>query len=378
MRAMLRLRRMIRKELLQLRRDPTMGRIIFIAPILQLFVFGYAVSFDVDNLATAVCDLDRSQASRQVVQRMVGSGYFTVVAESESPAELDRLLDTRKARVVVWFPPGFQRDLLAGARPQLQAVFDASDSNTAGVGSGYLSNVVDQFGRQYMPRRIARLAPGTRALASVELRPRIWFNPELRSVDYMVPGVLALILMVVTAVLTSLAIAREREAGTLEQLIVTPLRPWELIVGKLLPFVGIGFVDAVLVVLLARYWFHVPLRGSLFLLLVLTIPYLMNTLGMGLLISTVSRTQQQALMTAFFFLLPMVLLSGFIFPIANMPRALQVITYALPLRYFLEIVRGIFLRGAGPGLLWVQALPLLGLGTILLTAAVWRFRKNLE
>ena len=238
--------------------------------------------------------------------------------------------------------------------------------------------MVEQFSREYLPQRISRLAPGVRALPEVELRPRVWFNPELRSVNYMVPAVLAMILMVVTGILTALAVVREREAGTLEQLIVTPLRPWELIVGKLLPFVGIGFVDAVLVVLMARYWFRVPLRGSLVFLLFITVPYLMNTLGTGLLISTVSRTQQQALMTAFFFLLPMVLLSGFIFPIANMPRALQAITYAMPLRYFLEIVRGIFLRGAGPGVLWPQGLALLGLGTLLLGTAVWRLRKHLE
>jgi ABC-2 type transport system permease protein len=375
---MLRLRRMIRKEFLQLRQDPTMARIVFVAPVLQLLIFGYAVSFDVNNLTTAVCDLDRSPASRALVQRMVGSGYFRVVAEVQSPRELDRLLDMGHAQVAVSLPRGLQRELLAGQRPQVQALFDASDSNTAGVGSGYLTGVVEQFGQEYLAERMSRLAPGVRALPQVELRPRVWFNPELRSVDYMVPAVLAQILMVVTGVLMSLAVVREREAGTLEQLIVTPLRPWELIVGKLLPFVAIGFVDAVLVVLMALYWFHVPLRGSLFLLLCMTIPYLMNTLGMGLLISTVSRTQQQALMTAFFFLLPMVLLSGFIFPIANMPHALQVVTYALPLRYFLEIVRGIFLRGAGPGILWPQGLALLGLGTLLLGTAVWRFRKHLD
>jgi len=255
---------------------------------------------------------------------------------------------------------------------------DGTNSTTAGVVLGYASGVLKKYSEEVLSERLQRLSTQWIRLSIIEERTRVWFNPELRSVNYMVPGVLCTILLVVTMVLTSMAIVREREIGTLEQIIVTPVRATELVAGKTIPFVLIGFVDIVLILLVAMLWFHVPLRGSLLLLFALALVFLLTTLGLGLFISTVSHTQQQAMMTAFFIMLPSILLSGFMFPIENMPRVIQWVTYLIPLRYFLNIVRGIFLKGVGIEVLWGDALMLLVLGLTLFAMASLRFTKRLE
>jgi len=288
------------------------------------------------------------------------------------------LMDSGRVQAGVHIPRGFARRLARGESAPLQVIVDGTDSTTAGMVLGYASGVLKKYSEEVLSERLQRLSTQWIRLSIIEERTRVWFNPELRSVNYMVPGVLWTILLVVTMVLTSMAIVREREIGTLEQIIVTPVRATELMAGKTIPFVLIGFVDIVLILLVAMLWFHVPLRGSLLLLFALALVFLLTTLGLGLFISTVSHTQQQAMMTAFFIMLPSILLSGFMFPIENMPRVIQWVTYLIPLRYFLNIVRGIFLKGVGIEVLWGDALMLLVLGLTLFAMASLRFTKRLE
>jgi ABC-2 type transport system permease protein len=373
-----RIRHLIRKEFIQLRRDPRMLRLVIIAPVIQLIIFGYAVTTDIKHIPTAVIDADRSRESRELVARFSNTGYFEVVTLLERPQDLVALMDSGRVQAGVHIPRGFARSLARGESAPLQVIVDGTDSTTAGMVLGYASGVLKKYSEEVLSERLQRLSTQWIRLSIIEERTRVWFNPELRSVNYMVPGVLCTILLVVTMVLTSMAIVREREIGTLEQIIVTPVRATELVAGKTIPFVLIGFVDIVLILLVAMLWFHVPLRGSLLLLFALALVFLLTTLGLGLFISTVSHTQQQAMMTAFFIMLPSILLSGFMFPIENMPRVIQWVTYLVPLRYFLNIVRGIFLKGVGIEVLWGDTLMLLVLGLTLFAMASLRFTKRLE
>jgi len=353
-------------------------RLVIIAPVIQLIIFGYAVTTDITHIPAAVIDADRSRESRELVARFSNTGYFEVVAVLDRPQDLVALMDSGRVQAGVHIPRGFARSLARGESAPLQVIVDGTDSTTAGMVLGYASGVLKKYSEEVLSERLQRLSTQWIRLSIIEERTRVWFNPELRSVNYMVPGVLCTILLVVTMVLTSMAIVREREIGTLEQIIVTPVRATELVAGKTIPFVLIGFVDIVLILLVAMLWFHVPLRGSLLLLFALALVFLLTTLGLGLFISTVSHTQQQAMMTAFFIMLPSILLSGFMFPIENMPRVIQWVTYLIPLRYFLNIVRGIFLKGVGIEVLWGDALMLLVLGLTLFAMASLRFTKRLE
>ncbi|HEX7124814.1 MAG TPA: ABC transporter permease [Thermodesulfobacteriota bacterium] len=381
-----RVKHMLIKEFIQILRDPRMKAVIFVTPVLQLLVFGYAVTTDVTEIPTAVADLDRSQQTREIVRRFESSGYFRVVRRVADARDLRALLDRGTVKAALQFDPGFTTDLQRGRTASLQILVDGTDSNTASVVMDYANRIVARYNQDAAPaaRAAARLAVGTApgpertALPSVDLRTRAWYNPDLESRNYNVPAVIAIIVMLTSLLLTSMAIVREREIGTMEQLMVTPIRPADLILGKTLPFALIGFFDVALITAVAVLWFAVPIAGSLLLLLGATALYLASTLGIGLFISTVSRTQQQALMSTFFVYLPAVLLSGFMFPIANMPPAIQYLTYVNPLRYFLVIIRGIFLKGNGPDVLWPQMLALSVLGVIVLTASTLRFRKRLD
>jgi len=354
-----------------------MLRLVIVAPIIQLLIFGYAVTTDIKHIPTAVVDADRSRQSRELVVRFSNTGYFEVITVLERPQDLAPLMDSGKVQTGIHIPRGFAKSLARGESAPLQIIVDGTDSTTAGMVLGYASGVLKRYSEEVMGERLQRLKARLTRLPLVEERARVWFNPELKSVNYMVPGVLCTILLIVTMVLTSMAIVREREIGTLEQIIVTPIRATELMVGKTLPFVLIGFVDMVLILLVATLWFRVPLRGSLLLLFALAVVFLLTTLGLGLFISTVSRTQQQAMMTAFFIMLPSILLSGFMFPIENMPHVIQWLTYLIPLRYFLNIVRGIFLKGVGLEVLWGDAMALLAIGLVLFTMASVRFTKRM-
>ena len=371
---MQRLRCLVRKEFQELRMNPRLFGLVIIAPIIQLTMLGYAATTDVRDVPLAIADGDRSQASRELIARFEASPNFTLVDTVTTVAEIDDMLERGTASLALSIPAGYGEYIRGGQPVRVQIIADGTDSNSTNVALGYAASLIGGYAQDLVE------ASGRQQGASgspIDARIRVWFNPELESRHFMIPGVLALILLIITANLAAMAIVREKELGTLEQLNVTPLRRWELIVGKLLPYGLIALIDVLLVVAVAVLWFEVPLRGSFFLLFALSLLYALCTLSLGLFISTVSETQQQAMMTAtFFFLTPMIYLSGFIFPIENMPAVIQPLTYLIPLRYFLIIVRGIFLKGIGLDLLWPQAAALTAWGSVVLTLAVLRSRKR--
>lgn len=380
-----RIKQMVIKEFIQVLRDRRMKAVIFLVPVIQLMVFGYAVTTDVNNVSTAFYDLDRSSESRELARRLESSGYFTIAHTPESPDEVTDLLDRGKVLCAIQINRGFGSDLRKGIPVEVQVLADGTDSNTATVAVNYLNSIVIKYaedvGAQIASRIISLDKVYTEELmggkGALDLRPRAWYNPDLRSRNYNVPGVIALMIMLICLLLTSMAIVREREIGTMEQLMVTPLRPAELMIGKTVPFAIIGFFDMFLVTAVGVFWFDIPIRGSLFLLTASTAIYLLSVLGVGLFISTISKTQQQALMATFLFFAPAVLLSGFMFPIENMPEIIQYGTYLNPLRYFLVIIRGVFLKGTGIDILWPQMIALLILGMTVMTVSSLRFKKRL-
>jgi len=365
-----RLRHLMRKELLQLRRDRRMLGMLVMAPLIQLFIFGYAVSLDIKHIPLVVCDRDRRAESRELVASFARSGCFELQGSVDSPSQLDRPLASGRALVGLYIPADFSKRRARGEAAPVQVLLDGTDMNSAGVAAGYTAALIADHARRWSRPDLAAMP--------VEHHPRVWYNPQLRSVNYMVPAVICMILATVMTAVTAMALVREREMGTLEQLIVTPISSVELMLGKTLPFAGIGLVDVCLVVLLARYWFGVTVAGSVALLFLSAAIFLLTTLGLGLFISTVSRTQQQAMLTAFFVIMPSVILSGFMFPIENMPRAIQWVTYTIPLRYFVTIVRGIFLQGIGIEVLWGQLAALVALGGAIFALSAARFQKRLE
>ena len=381
---MQRLRCLVRKEFLELRQNPRLFGIVIVAPIIQLTMLGYAASTDVKDVPVVVADGDRSPASRTLIARFDASRNFTIVDTVTTVAEVDHYLQRGDAWIALAIPAGYGTAIESRRPVALQVIADGSDSNSTTVALGYATALVGEYAAEIMrgspPPAAAETPAGQTPPAqagAIDLRVRVWFNSQLESRYFMIPGVLALLLLIVTSNLASMAIVREKELGTLEQLNVTPLRRWELIVGKLLPYGVIALIDVLLVTAVAVFWFEVPLRGSFLLLLAMSLIYVLCTLSLGLFISTVSDTQQQAMMTAtFFFLTPMIYLSGFIFPIENMLHAIQYATYLIPLRYFLVIVRGIFLKGIGLDLLWPQAAALAAWGFVVLGLAVMRSRKR--
>ena len=366
-----RLRQMVIKEFIQVLRDKRLRFFVIVPPIVQLLVFGYVVTMDINNADMAVLDLDRSTASRDLVRRFEASGYFTVTRNLAKEGEVQEVLDAGKVLCALQIDRGFSRDLRRGGPAEVQLILDGTDSNAAGVVQGYANQIVARLQREQIAVR-AR-GPGL----PVDLRTRNWYNPDLRSRNYNVPAVMATIITLVCLMLTSLSVVREREMGTMEQLMVSPLRPGELMLGKTIPFAVISFFDMVVVAVLGVLWFEVPVRGSILVLLPGVALHLLSVLGIGLFISTFARTQQQALMGAILFYMPSILLSGFVFPIKNMPEPFQYLTLLNPMRYFLVIIRGVFLKGNGMDILWPQMAALLVLGLIVITLSAFRFRKRL-
>ena len=373
-----RLRAMLIKEFIQVFRDPRMRIVLFVLPALQTVIFGYAVNMDVSDIPTAVFDRDNSSESRELTAIMASSGHFRVTERIGSDAEARALLDRGRVRVVVGIEHGFSEQLRRGETAPLQLLLDGTDSNTAGVIMGYLARLAMGYNSRLQADYTARHRGQALRIGRVELASRAWFNPNLESPPFYVPAVITNILFVITMLLSSMAIVREKEIGTIEQVIVTPIRKGEFILGKTLPFVLIGYIDVFLISAVGALVFNVPLRGSLWLLFLATTLFLMSSLGIGLLISTVSRTQQQAMMTAFFVIFPAMLLSGFAFPIENMPPAVQWLTLLNPLRFYMVVIRGIFLKGVGLAILWPQLVALAAIGLTVLLVAVMRFRKTLE
>ncbi len=365
---------MVWKELLELRQDRRMLPIVFVAPVRQLNILGYAATTDVRHVPMVVVDEDRTPASRDLIERFNASPYFNVKAVLANADEVAPHFERSDAWLALSIPVGYGQKTGSAQPTTVQILADGTDANSTNIALSYAANLVAAYAGDLAA---SHRPPGARVPAGLSADIRVWFNPQLESRFFMVPGVLALLLIVMTVVLASMGIVREKELGTLEQLNVTPLRRWQLIVGKLLPYGLIGIIDIFLVVGIAVWWFRVPLLGSFWLLFALTLVFLLTTLGLGLFVSTVSQNQQQAMMTAvFFFVVPMMYLSGFVFPIESMPAWIRPVTYLSPLRYYLVIVRGIFLKGIGLETLWPQALALLAWGLTILGLATIRSRKT--
>ena len=367
------------KEFLELKRDRSARFRLLVPPIVQMVLFGYAATFEVFNVSTAVLDQDHSQESRALIAAFTNSSRFKVTTVAKARPDVQDAIERSDAQVGIVVPPGFAELLRKGQTSPVQILVDGTNSNTALIALGYVGQIAGSFGQDYaldLAQRTGR-ALG-RPLVHVTMEERYWYNPNLNSRWFFVPGVIGTLTLVTIVNLTAFAIVREREVGTLEQILVTPIRPVEFIIGKTLPFFLIGLVEVSIAAGVGMLWFHVPFEGDPLVLLLGTCLFLLSTLAIGLLISTLCMTQQQAFASNFFVLNPMFILSGFSFPISTMPEVLQWFTYVDPLRYFLVIIRGTYLKGVGMGVLWPQMLALAALGLGLLAIAVLRFRKSLD
>ncbi len=369
---------LMRKEFIQIVRDPRTLAITFAMPVLQLFLLGYAATNDVRNVSLAVWDQDRSYASRQLLDAYRAADYFHLDYDAGSEAEVRRLIDIGAARGGLIIPPGYAARLAAGEPAQVAMVIDGSDPTIAGTALSAASMIGQTKAQNLVVARAAARGQSALTQLPVEVRTQVWYNPDLRSSYYMIPALIGLILMMLTTLLTSTSIVRERERGTIEQLIVTPLRSLELVVGKLAPYVIVALIDMVEILAAGVLMFGVPINGSLPLLLLLSGLFLVTTLGLGLFVSTISHTQQEAMLTSMFFLLPSIFLSGFLFPLAAMPWYLQAASYAIPLRYFLVIARGIILKGVAVDALWSEVIALSIFAVVIMGGAASRFHKRLD
>ena len=380
-----RIMEIVRKEFRQTLREPRMRGMLLGPPLIQMLIFGYAVNLDVEHIKIGWMDMDRSIESRELEKRFSSTSYFEIAYRATSEREAQDLLDRGRVQAVVRIAQGFDADISHGRQTELQVLLDGSNSNTASIIGSYATAIVarrnqELLMRQQMSKLVGRTQQGPVLLRipSINAERRVWFNPELRSRNYFVPGVIVNIIMLVTLSLTAMSIVREKEIGTMEQIMVTPIRPIELMLGKTIPFAIIGFCDTALVTAIALGIFHVPFRGSYLLLIGASALFLLTTLGAGLFISTISDTQQQSMMATFFFFQPAFMLSGFTFPIRNMPEPVQWFTYLNPLRYFMQVVRGVFLKGSGVDVLWPQLAMMAIFGVTILTLSAMRFHKRLD
>jgi ABC-2 type transport system permease protein len=364
-----------RKELLHIVRDKRTLVIVFVIPIFQLFALGYAFTTDFQHLRIAVLDADRTPQSRALLEAYRVSTYFDIAAYVSSEAELGGLVDRGEVYAGIVIPASYGADVTAGRVADVAFIIDGSDPTVANTVLSASQQIGQAESMRLIEQRTGRSLTG---IAALRVSPRVWYNPEMRNSNFMVPGVIAMILSMITMLLTSMAIVREREQGTLEQLIVTPIRPIELVVGKVLPYVLLAFFDVLEVLVIGVFWFGVPVHGSLFLLLALSALFLVTSLGLGIFFSSLASTQQEAMMLTFLVMLPSIFLAGFLFPIEAMPRALQWFSYVVPLRYMLVIVRGIMLKGVGLGVLSDQVIALVIFGVVIMVVAATRFRKRLE
>lgn len=366
------------KELIQVFRDRRLRITLILPPIFQLIIFGYAANLDVQHLPMAIRDLDQSVDSRELISRFGSSKYFDIIAYPVHLKEIEGLIKKGKITFSMEIPSGFSKKIKKGETVAIQILVDGTESNTALIALGYVSRILSEYSNQVIFSRLNQEGMGRFEEVGVELEPRIWFNPNLESRFFYVPGVIASIAFLIPIILTAQAIVREREMGTLEQIMVTPIRPWELILGKTLPFAMIGFLDILLIAFIGVFWFKIPFRGNLFTLLFGSLLFLTSSVGIGLFISTICTTQQQAQISTFFFVMPAFILSGFAFPLENMPQWLQYFTYISPLRYFLIIIRGIFLKGIGLSVLWPHMGALAILGGFMIALSSMRFQKRLK
>lgn len=369
----------VKKEFLQFRRDPKMFAMILISPVVQLIFLGYAANFDVNVVHTAVFDQDKTITSRQFIEKFKGSGYFETDYYVDNYKKLQTLIDNHKIIFGLVIPKDFEKKIERNETAPVQAIFDGSDGNTASISAGYVQLIAGDYSKSILTKFKDKSGNLISPAGSVEAKVRVWYNPELKTRNFMVPGIVGLLLMIVTLILTSLAIVKEKEVGTLEQLIVTPIKSYQLLIGKLIPFALLGFVAEIIVLTAMVFVFNIPVRGSLVFLFFTTSLYILSTLGLGLFVSTISKTQQQAMMLAIFVvMLPMIYLSGFAFPIENMPKIIQYVTYLIPLRYFMVIIRGIILKGIGFADLWFETSMLFLIGIVIIFLSSLRFKKRLD
>ncbi len=371
--------RIVIKEFQQFKRDPKMFGIVLVAPVIQLIFLGYAATFDLKQVDVALFNMDKSSLSRQLSEDVISSGYFNIAYDINDYNIASKLIDEGKVTFVIVIPSGFEKKIERNESAPLQLLIDASDGNKASITFGYMQGIVGQFSQKIMLEKFNHT--GIKQLPAGKLEPevRVWYNPTMHTRNFMVPGIVALILMIITTTLTSLAIVKERESGTLEQLIVTPIKPYQLILGKIIPFLILAFVGLLLVLTAMYLLFGIGVRGNLPFLLFASFLVTLLGLGLGLFVSTISKTQQQAMMASVFvILMPMIYLSGFAFPIDNMPEIIQYITYLIPLRYFITILRGVVLKGIGFTELWFDTSMLLLMSIAVLVLSAMRFRKRLE
>jgi ABC-2 type transport system permease protein len=368
----------VRKEFLQIFRDPMMLRIIFLVPLIQLFILGYTITLDVRNVGLVVRDEDKSELSRQLVEKVINSRRFRIVGYEQSQPELKSYFEHSLASVSLAIPRGFEEDVLNGRRPELQVLLDGVDSNTSAVAMGYLQRIIGSLEVKFPPASLLKLGNPTSEQLRIDSRVRVWFNPNLESKFYILPGIVAFLLTMTTTILTGLGIVREREIGTLEQLNVTPIRSYQLILGKTIPFAILGFVLFLMGLSVVSFWYGIHMAGSLLLLLLFAFIFLLTTLGVGLFVSTLASTQLEAVFITFFFIIFALLMSGLFAPIHNMPPIVQKLTYLNPLRYFIEIIRGIYLKGSGLEYLWKDGLILLGCGSAIMSLSILRFKKRVD
>jgi ABC-2 type transport system permease protein len=367
---------LVKKELRQVSRDINMLRVIFVVPMIQLMVLGYAITTDIKNLDILICDFDNSAISRDLIERFSHSEYFTFIDASAAPGHIEKYLFTGKAVIALTIPKNFARDLKKKDAPEIQILLDGQNSNTSAVALGYCNRILLEFMQDSIKNDLRHTPAFARSVHTISPVSRVWYNPELKSVYYMIPGIISILLTIITMLLTSLAIVKEREIGTLEQLMVTPLSSGQIIAGKTIPFAFLGLMEMSIAMTFGVLWFKVPIVGSLPLLALLSAAFILTTLGLGIFISTLVNTQQQALFISWFFLVTFILLSGFFYPIENMPGWVQIMTLGNPLRYFIEILRELFLKGAGLNVLWPELLSLLTLGITIFTLATLRFHKR--
>jgi len=373
----------MRKEFKQMLRDVRMRMILFAAPVFMLLLFGYAVNTDVKNIRFAVYDEDKTLMSREFTGEFSASGYFQYYASVSSAREIDTLLDTMQVEMIFHIPSGFEEELRSGGDVNIQLLIDGADASRANVIIAYANAVTNSYALELFEKKLALKIISRRGLPvtlkkTIELKERFWFNPELSSRNFFLPAILGLIITMITITLTSMSIVKEREMGTMEQLIVTPIHALELIAGKTIPFMAVSLIDTVVVTTIMLLWFNVPFLGSFIFMLICSLGFILFTSAVGVYISTISRTQQQALLSVFLFFMPAMLLSGFVFPISSMPQVIRWLTLLNPLRYYIRIVRGIFLKGVGINILWPDLLALFCMGFVLIIFSTRRFRKHLE
>jgi ABC-2 type transport system permease protein len=373
-----RLSSLIRKEFLQILRDPRTLYITFAIPVIQIFLLGYTATTDVRNVPLAVFDQDRGPEARQLLDAYRAADYFNIAYDVDSIDEIQTLIETGQARAGMIIPPDYGQSLLAGETATVAFVLDGSDPNVASTSLSAAELIGQVHSTEIIVQRLERRGLTGAFEPAIEVESRVWYNPDLESSVFMVPALIGMILQLLTSMLTATAIVRERERGTIEQLIVTPIRSWELVVGKLTPYIILSFIDMIEVLVVGTLWFDVPIEGSLTLLLILSGLFLIGSLGIGLFISTVAKTQQEAMMLSYFTMLPTVFLSGFFFPLAAMPPVLQWISHVIPLRYYLIIIRSVLLKGVGASALTGEIVALAIFAVVLMGGAALRFRKRLD